>query len=630
MASLKNQKAKELHWRAAGEPEPETGPRAWEIWLDRIHSAFQWRANRLNGDRQWQKWYRMYQGDHWSDLNQDSAWVSSDNVRDRITVNKTGSIVLSMVPFLISRDIKFLLKPSRPQDGDSAAIQQHLLNYSWREMGALRQVKRSVYDAVIIGHGVVKVAYSFDVDENVDPDAGFLTYESFVKKDSPFIRRVNPFYFVFDPSAPDADLESARWCAEMFLRPLPDVLADELYNSEVRELIRGGAYAPAALTMRSQEPPTNPAPYSAYDSMLPEDNLVVLYEVWDKKFKKRYVFADNVPRPLLEAPWPYEYLDNFPYELVSYIPIPNEPYGIGIPKWIEDQQHELNRVRTSMFEHRRRFNRKYLALEGMIDEEEADKFIDGEDGTVVYGRDPRAITVVQDGQMSNDTPLTEVAINSDLQELSGQDVLIRGGLLQSRATGTEASLRAGLFMGKLGDRVAQIEEFVEAIALQVLKHIKANFLKPKVVELVGPLGDKWPVEVTAENIQADVDVEVESFSAPKTDEDIDKQQWIQVLQIVNQAQPLIDSGRLRIDVNELYALVLEKLGEKEITRFFPEAFGGTSPSPLPLSQAPLQGGDASSPPASPTPAIPGEGLSRQDLRQGIQGAALRNGGFQVG
>src|SRR5262249_47664538 len=162
---------------------------------------------------------------------------------------------------------------------------------------------------------------------------------------------------------PDHTLDSARWCCEMFFRPLPDVLADPLYDEEAKDMIRSGGYSPAAVTTRKNEPPTTPSPMAAYDSILPEDNLVIIFEVWDRRFQKYFVFADNVPRPLVEKPWPYEYLGKeFPYKMVGYIPIPNEHYGIGIPRWIEDQQYELNRIRTSMFEHRRRFNRKYIAV----------------------------------------------------------------------------------------------------------------------------------------------------------------------------------------------------------------------------------------------------------------------------
>jgi hypothetical protein len=583
------------------------------------------RANRPNGDRQWKRYYDMYQGSHWFDYDSDSAYLSSDNVRDHITVNKTGSIILNMVPFLVNGQIKFLLKPRRPQDVDGATVKQSLLNYTWREKNMTRQVKKAVYDACIIGHGIVKTAYAFDVDDSVDPDSGAtLTYESFVRQDEPYIERVNPFYFIFDPQAPGHDLETARWCCEMFFRPLPDVLADPRYNEEAKDMIRGGSYAPAAVTTRSpynQQPPTNPSPFNAYDSILPEDNLVILFKVYDKRFKKEYVFADNVPKPLIERPWQYDYLDNFPYQMIPYIPIPNEHYPIGIPKWIEDQQYELNRVRTSRFEHRRRFNRKYIAVTGQIDEEEAEKFIDGEDGTVVFGKSTGAIAPIDDAKMSSDTDITEANINSDIMELTGMDSLLRGGALPSRTTSGEVSTRASLFRMKLDDRVAAVEESVEEIASQVLKHIEANFLVEKVVEIVGPMGSEWKT-ATPEMIRADVDVEVESFSAPKIDEAIERQQWLQLLQLGVQAQPLVQQGQLQIDYNQLFKRTLEKFNEQGVAKFFPGAFGTPTQQGLPQGMAQRQ-----IPNAVPQP---GEGLTAQDLRQGIQGGALVNNGFQGG
>lgn len=621
----KMKKSQEMYWRAAGQPEPKSGPAAYSLWLNRIHSAFQWRAARKNGDRQWKRYYEMYQGDHWWDSSYDSSYLSSDNPRDHITVNKTGSAILTMVPFLISGEIKFLLKPRRPADTDSALVQQSLLNYAWKEKKMTRQVKKVMYDRATIGHGVVKIEYAFDVDdlEDLEGEEGrTINYDSFVRQDEPYIRRVNPFYFVFDPQAPQHDLDTARWCCEMFFRPLPDVLADPLYNEEAKELIRSGAYAPAAVTTRRNHPPTTPSTVGAYDSILPEDNLVILFEVWDKGFKQRLVLADNVPKPLIEGPWPYDYLDNFPYEKVDYIPVQNEPYGIGIPQWMEDQQYELNRVRTSIFEHRRRFNRKYLAILGQIAEEEAYKFEDGEDGTVVFGKSPNAIVAIPDAPMSGDTERTEAAINADIQEIVGLDAVMRGAPVPARTTAGEIGTRASVFIQKLNDRIDETEEFVEAVGSQVLKHIKANFLVERVVETVGPQGSEWR-RATPDQIKRDVDVEVESFSAPKTDEDVERQQWLQILQLAIQGLPLVEKGILRLDYNQVFKSVFEKFGQREIQKFFPAAF---APPQLPPGQA--SGQQQQQIPT--TPPEPSEGLTPQDLRQAFTGAAMINNGFQGG
>src|SRR5499433_4257999 len=94
-----------------------------EIWLSRIAMTRHARLMRKNGERNWRNYYRWYEGEQWNDRGEIGGQINSDNARDTATINKTGSIINSIVPFLINDEIKFLLKPQRPSDDISAMIQ---------------------------------------------------------------------------------------------------------------------------------------------------------------------------------------------------------------------------------------------------------------------------------------------------------------------------------------------------------------------------------------------------------------------------------------------------------------------------------------------------------------------------
>lgn len=552
--------------------EPKTGEDVYELWQDRFSGALGWRQNHWNGDKAWKRAYRMFRGDHWRVMMGDQDDPASDAVRDRITVNLTGSTILSFLPFLVRKNPEFLVTARRPKFLVAAAIQRAILNYEWQQRKMQKQIKRAAADMSIIGHGIIKTGFILDINEDAakNPNAdGKISYESYIVKEAPYIKRVSPFMFLFDPEAPEHDLESSRWCAELFFKPLNDVLANKQYDPKVLKSIKDGVETPK--TVQSYLAQTNGGnePLFSKEELRQSDlERVVLAEVWDKKHMKYYVFAVGVTKPLIERDWPYPYLTQFPYVMVQFIPIPDEHYALGIPRWIEDQQFELNRVRTSMFEHRRRFNRKYLALEGAVDEGEMNKLEAGPDGTVVVVRDINAVRALEEARLSSDQLQTEAVIKQDVREITGADELLRGGGLPSRTTATEVSARTNLVSLKLEDRIDAIDEFVKEICFQLLQHVKQNYITDKIMKVAGPQGVYW-VNFTRDDIQGDFDIDIETTSAEKVDSTTQRAQALQILQIVTQnLQVLVQSG-MQINITELFRYVFEQFGVPDLARIFP-------------------------------------------------------------
>jgi hypothetical protein len=557
------------------EKEPTRGREAGEFWLTRFDRALRYRQGHWNGDKAWRRYLNLFRGNHWAAAAAEGDEITSDNVRDKVTVNITGSSVLNMLPFLIRRRPKFHLEPKRPEHDVSATIQDALLNYSWKEYKMQKQARKAALDGIIFGHGILKTGFTLEVDESYKiPEHGTIEYRDYIKKQSPWIRRISPFLFVFDPEAPEMDLDSARWCAEICFLPLQDILENERYSKRAKKAIESGEYEPSRIPSvmqgRNGDSSLSFLTEEADEDQYGDLNRIVCFELWDKRSGKYFFFAHGVPYPLKEEDtWPFDYLEGFPYEVFPFIPVPEEPFPMGMPSFIEDQQLELNRIRTAMFNHRRRFNRKYTAIKNEVDEEELNKLVTGEDGTVILVEAHEAVKPIDDANISSDEYNIESVVKQDIRELIGADELARGGSLPSRTTATEIQARTRLYGLKLEDRVEQFDAFVENVGRKVLQHIKKNWVVPDVVKIVGPSGYYWK-EYTPEDIQAEVEFEVESTSAEMTDEVTDRQQAVQLLQILVTNYQLLAQFQVPVNWVELFKWVFAKFHTfKDVQRFFP-------------------------------------------------------------
>lgn len=598
---------------------------SYEDWHKRIEDSLQTRNTHWNGDKAWRRFIALYRGDHWRTSKYNSSYLEpdSESPRDRITVNVTGSTVLLAKSFLVSKkNPKFIIKPRRvleaievAQLGVNSILQQESLNYEWQERNMDFQIREAVLDAVVIGHGITKTGFirrkATAKSENKD---GSIEYREYIADESPYLERVNPFRFLFDTEHENyRQLDSGSWCAEIIFRTRQDVLADDRFNQKILKGIKSGVELPETVSLK----PSDINNYRGGGGDKDFYNRDILYEVWDKKYRMFYIFIKGIEKPLYEEPWPYEYLDGFPYNKLDFIPVPNEHYGIGIPYFIEDQQLELNRVRTTMFDHRRRFNRKYLAIQGAIEPEEVNKIITGETGAFAWVNQQNAVMPMQEGTIPKDSFNVEGVIKSDINELSGVDKLARGGDLPSRTSAAEIQARQQYTNLKLDDRSLDVDNFYINNGRKVLQHIKANYSQERVIQIAGIKGVQW-VKFSPEDIKGEFDIEMDSVAAPQVDEVADRQQRIQIFQLLMQNMQMIMQAQIPINWTEMFKWLLESFGEKDISRFFgapPVQPGAEQQQPNTALNLMEQGSQS-----------PPNVMNASDMRAGMQGMMAGNVG----
>ena len=609
-------------------PEPKTGKKAYRMIAGRFEHALKWRQELPYGDSSWRRAINLYRGHHWADdPNFTMEEVTSDNPRDRITVNITASHIEDTLPFLIRQRPEFILRPRNENAIESAPLSTEVMNYSWQELKIQRQLKMGIQDGLVVGHGVMKSGYNLlvDWDEAEDPDKhGKINFESFIRKDEPYAKRVNPFKFVFDPTAEDQTLHTARWAGELFFKPRSDVMFNKLYDAAVRRKLKNGTEDFTVLPSFIKDVFKESSGSSTHWSKMTDDevdtqDLVVLYEIWDRKFEKYYVFAYGVEQPLVEEPWKYEYLDGFPYSMWNFMPMNDTPYGPGIPIIIENQQIEKNRIRTTEFSNRRKHGTRKIAVHvNAIDEKELEKFLNETDEVIKLNAPAnQAIQVIDSPDLPTDNYQIDAIIDEDVRKLLGADQLLTGQALPSRTSAREVDARTGLIGLKMQERVARVDEFVFDVATQFWQHIQANMATSRIIKIAGPENSLAWRKVSPDDIKGEYDLEMISTSKPEYDPLQEKQQRIVMLQMLIEQAPIMQSYGYAVNIPEVLKWTLESFDRVEsdtfITQIPPQAPPGAA------------GPGAQSGTAPPNSGAAGQA---QGPISGLAGAA--NGGLSAG
>lgn len=557
------------------EKERKSGELAWAMWWSRIRACQRFRQEYIFGERKWERYYNLYKILMWEDQDEMDYDLSSDNPSDRINVPIITSTILTIMPFLINERAQYHLDPKRPQDVVNVMLKQKVLNDEFHRQEIQPQLKMSGYDGIIIGHGWAKDGFQREVDQAKTKGAGDIEYDQMMDNESIYAKRPNPFDMWFDYNAPSKNIDTARYVIERYFKYLPDVVENTFFKSSVREKIADGFYKPIMKeSLNSVYKNTNDLAWHQESSYWNyESECSIHYEIWDKKYNQVLYFMEGVPEPLQVIDNPYPYLKSeFPYTKIDFIYRPNEFYGMGVPEFCEHQALELNRHRTYAFHHRRRYSaRKLWVDQNQIDPEEAEKIPDA-DFEYVFTDGPNAVGVIDDVPLPQDYPIIEAMIKQDILESTGADTLARGQNLQSRATLGEVQVRSNILALKLNERIAEIDRLFLKVGKHLAAHIGAQYTKSQIVRLRGAQGEYWVV-VNEEDLKDEVDVRMDTVSAPKRNVEVEAQQKITfVTQILPVFLQLIQAGVVpkdAINFVELLKFGLESFERVDLGRFFP-------------------------------------------------------------
>lgn len=174
------------------------------------------------------------------------------------TVNIIHPILRNIIPSLYYQNPKVLAMPKRKEDEESASLAAQILNYYHKELNIKDVIQLAIWDAYVLGMGVIKVGYATQFGADIPDDdekkrkqkareKGLLArlglirppkeeepkenieLNEFIRAESPYLIWVSPFDFLIDPRA--SSINTASWVAHHVKKTLREVKANPNYKN---------------------------------------------------------------------------------------------------------------------------------------------------------------------------------------------------------------------------------------------------------------------------------------------------------------------------------------------------------------------------------------------------------------
>lgn len=340
----------------------------------------------------------------------------------------------------------------------SATIKGDVLNTIVSNPNAkFAKIMKRIFTDSFFRFGMCEIGYAADFRNPLKPEPYYASYDDpdiDVKKDKIitevelpqnerfYIKRIKPHRFLVSVSEVE-DLEDHDWVGYLefyytrMLRNTKGIKFDDDNNIESINVaqtdISGFVNESNTATVRELMSDQDVTPVWRIWSMIEGKQKLLR----DGDFKE--IWSDSFNRlPLTDLRWDEE--------LNGFYPIP------PAFQWLSPQD-EINEAREQVRSYRRRFTRKFQAMEDMVDEGEKEKFASGQDGVIITVKQPNAITPIDNPEMGPTAQLALIEAKDDFNTISGTSTEARGQN-SDRETATAA---------KITDVRAQVRESAEQL-----------------------------------------------------------------------------------------------------------------------------------------------------------------------
>ncbi len=483
-------------------------------WKTRLTSCME---ERIPIEQQWKVSREQYE---------DTLLNSSDfDKNKKIRVNLAFPTVKVLIRASCSSDPYIYVTGIRPQDEASAELLQYLENRLWRIQRRKKVIRQIVLDAILL-----KVGYGLSHIKR-DPMTGLpeitLTrvspYQIWLEKGA---TSVSDAYYIFREVLMPREEAEAKWPGVKF--PLYEKLRQK----------RGLTFGkPPESTMWGDGDATDRvAIYEVHDQLHREVSYISLYH-------NKFLIE---PRP---NPYPFD--TNFT-QLV-FNEIIDEHYGLGDLEPVAIQQEELDRVRTAMLKHTKRFNRKYAIQEEEYKEDRLKDLESGEDGAIVKMMDIDNIRPIEDARMSSDLYDYAEIIRGDHREVTGVNEYLNAGRISGTKTAYETEQIMSGARVRLGEKPDLTGDFCEDVAYKDIEMMKKLYPVPQIVKYVGPENQEVWRYVQQWELQGQHYVSVHAGSTQPKDEVANFQRGLLLYQTFAN-DPAVDHQALLHEVMSLMSL----------------------------------------------------------------------------
>lgn len=367
----------------------------------------------------------------------------------------------------------------------------------------------------------------------------------------------------------------ASWIAhEMYLTPEE---VKEIYDVDLKSQYR--SYDMKGRLSGGNDPYDQKVSYDEQNGEGVAKGLVQIYECYDKKTGVQYCLADGHNDFLREPMAPDVHVESFwpMFSLVfNEIEHKDHLYPPSDVNLLMPMQHEYNRARQGLREHRRANRPKYAAPAGLLEEADKEKLQTHPANAVIelqaLASGQKVSDVIQPiGQIGIDPNLYEVrSIFDDIQLVVGAQEAQFGGV--SKATATETSIAESARMSSLGANVDELDSFMSEITRAAGQVLLQEMSVEEVKKIVGP-GAVWP-DLRRIDVMEEIFLEIEAGSTGKPNRAAELQNMERIMPFLLQIPG--------IDPQWLAKELLKRLDDKlELN----DAFADQVPSIVAMNQA---------------------------------------------
>lgn len=461
-----------------------------------------------------------------------------------IVLNEIYPIVQNYLPSIFFRNPRAFLKPRQktyivrkrdPVSGKmvdvqldstkSARTQEAILNYSLSQIKFKQEVRKVLLDALIFPYGILWHGYKGNFGMTEEKSI-------FIKKDNVFVKRISPNKFLFDPTVTLSDLDDARWVARVIDIRMEDLVEDKSLDVE-KDLIKGfkgfgnKIKSSNSMNQEGKDKITFTSILEASSDQFKKSqaaNFVRLYEVFLRPSKKEelegksgyiLLLTNEQKKPLRVNEWVIK-AEGFPALPLYFNDVPDQTYpmpDVDTYKAIADNKNLMSNL---IIRNATESGKVWVALsKNGANEEDIEKVSIGENTIIMYDDTDvrnRMSVMSPGGQSSSELYLSTQRLQRELEDKSGVSDLRKGFLQSGEESAASVKIRSAGGSARSVYRQDLMADFLKASLLylnQLNKQFK-NF--EDAVRIIGSLDVEWVDNISEEDLQADVDVEIDAYS----------------------------------------------------------------------------------------------------------------------
>ncbi|MFZ5650140.1 MAG: portal protein [Bacillota bacterium] len=473
--------------------------------------------------------------------------------KDRITSNHFLPKILIKVAAIAYNPPSWVIRARREEYQGAAELWTSILPYLWREISVTVHTRAALLDAQFGPIGVVKIGYRFETRkkliEGMRPSPDVMIPEE-ILFDNPFVERVSPKDFVIDPEVDYLSWPKAKFMAQRLIIPLEDVKRNpEFKNTESLK---------ADSVMEKDYADDADLKLKTGDEYKADIQRVTVWEYHDASEGRIIYFANGHDEPLLVKEYPYiEDSNNFPFEILHSIPVPDKFYTVAPGELMESQQAEKNLLRSRMATKARRAVGK-LVVTGTMDDAAKRAMQSDEEGAVAFASQGTTVNAVNIPDFSRDIYQYDNLINEDMNLVYGTNEYEQGILPDEKRTATEASMLQSLSGIRKNMELQDYEDFCSRVARKLMARGKQFFDFERIVRVTGDEGAQYWRPYTKEDIQGEFDTEVEYGSTQFSNQALQRKQFMDFYSIAK-SNPLINQVELTKELLKKFDQPIDKL-----------------------------------------------------------------------